>query len=301
MSRRLVIISPCRDEAEYFHFVFDSVVNQTCLPDRWIIVNDGSTDATPEILARLTAAYPWIEVVHRQRTGKRQLGPGVVAAFNAGLAQLGKDPYDVIAKLDCDLEFDPDCFSRIMALFDDPRIGIASATIYIRMKNKIVPVRHAKYHVPGAAKFYCRACFQAIGGLQSIYGWDILDETDARRLGWRTYSDPAASIISPRPEGAALGRWGVLKGRIGWGRCAYAIGSHPFFALARGIFRMFERPWILGGIMFLWGFFSGKFQSGLQRITNPDLIKYLRQEQMYRLFHGNRLPYPEDHHKQVKP
>jgi hypothetical protein len=296
MSRRLVIISPCRDEADYFPLVFESVVNQTRLPDRWIIVNDGSTDATPEILARLTGAYPWIEVVHRQRSGERQLGPGVVAAFYAGLAHLGDDPYDVIAKLDCDLEFEPDCFARILSLFDDPRMGIASATIYIRMENKVVPVRHAEYHIPGAAKFYRRACFEAIGGLQSVYGWDILDETDARRLGWRTYSDPALSIISPRPEGAALGGvCSILKGRIGWGRCAYAIGSHPLFALARGIFRMTERPWILGGIMFLWGFFSGKFQSGLQRVTNPELIRYLRHEQIYRLFHGNRLPSPENH------
>lgn len=289
---RLVIISPCRDEEKYIELVFTSVVNQTRLPDRWIIVNDGSTDATPEILARLTADYPWIEVVNRQPHGPRQLGPGVVAAFNAGLAHLGDDPYDVIAKLDCDLEFEPDCFAKIMAIFADPQVGIASATIYIKMDDKIVPVRHADYHIPGAAKFYRRACFQQIGGLQSISGWDILDETDARRLGWRTYSDPHLAIISPRPEGAATGGfWSILKGRIHWGRCAYAIGTHPLFALARGFFRMSERPWILGGIMFLWGFFSGKFQSGLQRTTNLDVIKYLRQEQLYRLFHGNRLPH----------
>ncbi|MFZ5451355.1 MAG: glycosyltransferase family 2 protein [Thermodesulfobacteriota bacterium] len=289
---RLVIISPCRDEEKYIELVFTSVVNQTRLPDRWIIVNDGSTDATPKILARLTRDYPWIEVVNRQPQGPRQLGPGVVAAFNAGLAHLGDDPYDVIAKLDCDLEFGPDCFAKIMAIFDDPQVGIASATIYIRMDDKIVPVRHAEYHIPGAAKFYRRACFQQIGGLQPLSGWDILDETDARRLGWRTYSDPHLAIISPRPEGAAQGGfWSILKGRIHWGRCAYAIGSHPLFALARGFFRMSERPWILGGIMFLWGFFSGKFQSGLQRTTNLDVVKYLRQEQLYRLFHGNRLPH----------
>ena len=96
-------------------FTLDSVVKQTYRPDLWIIVDDGSRDRTAEIVAGYTATHPWIRLVRRQREGGRQLGPGVVNAFNAGLAALGDEPFDVIAKLDCDLEFGAETFAAIMA------------------------------------------------------------------------------------------------------------------------------------------------------------------------------------------
>lgn len=287
MSQRLVIISPCRDEEKYLYLTLNSVINQTRRPDRWIIVDDGSADATPEILARHAAAHPWIEVVRREPQGQRQLGPGVVNAVRAGLAHLGDDPYDFIAKLDCDLEFTPNCLAAILAHFDDPRVGMASGTVYFRINAKLYPLRYARFHIPGAAKFYRRACFADIGGWQSIYGWDILDETDARRCGWKTISDPAITIITPRMEGETLG---LLKGRVIWGRGAYAIGGHPLFALARAVFRMTERPFLIGGLAFLWGFFSSYFHPGIKRTANQEFIRFLRHEQLYRIFHANRLP-----------
>ncbi|HKA56003.1 MAG TPA: hypothetical protein VKJ47_20315, partial [Candidatus Binatia bacterium] len=93
-----------------------------------------------------------------------------------------------------------------------------------------------------------------------------------------------------RLQGAALGAW---RGRVIWGRGAYAIGSHPLFALARGVYRMAERPWLVGGVAFLWGFFSGYVNPAIQRTPDRDLIRYLRREQLYRLLHANRLPLPE--------
>ena len=102
MTQRLVIISPCRDEEAFVRLALDSVVNQTRRPDLWIIVDDASRDRTPEILADYARRHPLIRIVRREHHGQRQLGPGVVDAFNAGLASLGDDPYDVIAKLDTD-------------------------------------------------------------------------------------------------------------------------------------------------------------------------------------------------------
>lgn len=287
MNLRLVVISPCRDEAQFVELTLRSVGTQTCQPDRWIIVDDGSSDATPDIVSRYAADHPWIELVHRQRGGPRQLGPGVVAAFNAGLAHLGHARFDVMAKLDCDLEFGPDCFAAILAHFNDARVGMASGTTSLKAGTQLVSERYTAYHVPGQAKFYRRACFEQIGGLQPIYGWDIIDETDARRHGWTTLSDPRIVMVHHRLQGAALG---TLQGRIIWGRGAYAIGSHPLFALARGLYRMAERPWAIGGLAFLWGFFSGYFHPEVQRTPDSDLIRYLRREQFYRLLHVNRLP-----------
>jgi len=287
MSLRLVVISPCRDEARFVELTLRSVIGQTRRPDRWIIVDDGSRDATPEIVARFAADHDWIELVRRERGGHRQLGPGVVAAFNAGLAHLGDDPYDVISKLDCDLEFGSDCFARILDHFSDSRVGMASGTTWLKVEDKLVSERHAPYFVPGQAKFYRRACFKDLGGLQPVYGWDILDQTDARRHGWLTLHDPDIPLIHHRLQGSSFG---PVKGKIIWGWGAYAIGTHPLFAVSRGIYRMAERPWLIGGLAFLWGFFMSYFRPKVERTRNEELVRYLRREQIYRMLHMNRLP-----------
>jgi poly-beta-1,6-N-acetyl-D-glucosamine synthase len=287
MTRRLVIISPCRDEERFVRFTLDSVVNQTYRPDLWLIVDDGSRDRTAEIVAGYTAAHPWIRLVRRRREGGRQLGPGVVNAFNAGLAALGDEPFDVIAKLDCDLEFGAETFAAIMAAFDNPKVGMASGTTLLLLGGKLVSERYTSYHVPGQAKFYRKTCFRDIGGLQCVYGWDIIDETDARRHGWLTLSEPQIILIHHRLQGSSFRGF---RGRIIWGQGAYAIGSHPLFALARGIYRLAEHPWLVGGLAFIWGFFTSYFNPDIQRLNDPGLIRYLRREQLYRLMHGNRLP-----------
>lgn len=293
MIERLVVISPCRNEEQYIELTLRSVAKQTRRPDRWLIVDDCSTDSSAEIVERYAAEHPWIELVRRRRTGGRELGPGVVSAFNAGLERLGGEPYDVIAKLDCDLAFEPDVFAAILAHFDNDRVGMASGSTWLVVGNKLVFERYQSFHVPGQAKFYRRDCFEAIGGLQPIYGWDILDETEARRHGWVTLSDPNITFKHFRLQGVSFG---VLRGRAIWGQGAYAIGSHPLFALGRAIFRMAEWPWIVGGLAFMWGFLSSHFKKSTKRNANRESIRYLRREQLYRLFHGNRLP-PKGHRR----
>lgn len=287
MSLRLVVISPCRDESRFVELTLRSVTGQSKRPDRWVVVNDGSTDATPEIVAGYAAGHPWIEMVTREDRGGRQLGPGVVAAFNEGFKHLGDDPFDVIAKLDCDMEFGPDCFERILRHFEDPRVGMASGTTYLKVGEKLVSERHAPYYVPGQAKFYRRQCFQDIGGLQPLYGWDILDQADSRRHGWKTLHDPEIRLVHHRLQGATFG---PVRGRILWGYGAYATGTHPLFAFWRGVYRMAERPWLIGGLAFLWGFLSNYVSPRVARTENVELIRYLRKEQIFRLFHMNRLP-----------
>ncbi len=287
MAYRLVIISPCRDEARFLEGMIASVARQTQLPDLWLVVDDGSQDRTPEILAQAARRYPWLRYVRRERPGGRQLGPAVVAAFNYGLDQLGDYDYEVLAKLDCDLEFGPETFAAILRHIDDHRVVMASGVVYYRRNGRPVPELYAPYHVPGSTKFYRRECFQAIGGLRPLYGWDILDETMARYHGWRTLSDPRIIIWHHRIQGSGLG---LLRGRMVWGWGAYASGSHPLFALARGIFRLAEWPWIIGGLAFLWGFLSAHWRPEIQRLEDAAVIRYLRWEQLYRLRHGNRLP-----------
>jgi glycosyltransferase involved in cell wall biosynthesis len=281
------VITPCKDESAFIERTLESMASQTSVPARWVIVDDGSRDATPEIVARRAVDHPWMELLRKPGGGPRQLGPGVVSAFRFGLDALGDDPFDVVAKLDADLEFGPQTLERILSHFEDPRVGMASGTTFLRTDDGLVSERHAPYFVPGQAKFYRRACFEEIGGLQPVYGWDIIDQIDARRHGWVTLHDPDVTLIHHRLQGSAFG---PVKGRIIWGWGAYAIGSHPLFALGRGLYRMMERPRLIGGLAFLWGFFSAYRNPNIRRIEDPGLIRHVRKEQVYRLLHGNRLP-----------
>ena len=284
---RLVIISPSRDESNYIGATLHSMANQIRPPDRWVIVDDGSTDRTGEIVSRYAEKHPWMELVRRHRSGKRRLGPGVVEAFDFGLDALGDDYWDIIAKLDCDIEFEPDFIQKILARFENPRVGMVGGTGFMKIGSRLIRERWADFHVPGMTKFYRRPCFEQIGGLQPLYGWDILDETDARRHGWITLSDPRIVFIHHRVQSSALGS---VRGRKTWGWGAYAVGSHPVFAVIRGFYRMLEPPWIMGGFAFLFGFFASYFDPRINRTTDKDLIRYLRREQIHRILHGNRLP-----------
>ncbi len=290
MIGRFVVVSPCRNEERFIELTLNSVVRQTRRPDRWIIVDDGSSDASLRIVERYAAEHPWIELLRLPDKGKRPPGAHEAVAFNDGIKHLGDDPYEVIAKLDTDLEFGSQAFAEALAHFDDERVGLAGGITYLVEGDKLVSERPSPSHVPGQAKFYRRACFEDIGGVQPVLGWDILDETDARRRGWRTVGDREIVFKTFRLQGA---RTGAVHGRYIYGLGAYAIGTHPLFAVARGIFRMTERPWIVGGLGFIWGFFAGYFHPAVKRIGNVELIRHLRREQLYRLFHGNRLP-PEE-------
>lgn len=284
---RLLIVTPCRDEEEYIGGTLASLVAQTRRPDRWIVVDDGSTDRTPEIVAEYAARHPWIELVRVERGDGRELGAPVVRAFERGLEHAGEDPWDVVAKLDADLELPPDAVERIMRLFDDPVVGAAGPAIHLVTDDGLEFERYPSYFVPGQAKFYRRACYDDIGGFTPTIGWDYVDVIDARRHGWKTLSDLGVIFRHYRLMGGAHG---ALRSRFRWGHATYIIGSHPLFALAKALFRMRDRPRVLGGLAILAGFLSAYLHPGIRRIDDPALIRYVRREQLHRLFHRNRLP-----------
>lgn len=285
---RLIVISPCHNEAELLPATIASMIAQTARPARWIIVDDASTDNTPAIIAAAAHEHPWIEGIRREQGGERSLGPRVVHTFNAGLAVIGDDPWDLVSKMDCDLTFPPDLFARMLALFADEKLGITGPALDLEVGGKkIGEERYTTYHVGGPLKIYRRACFEAMGGLHAYHGWDILDVTLARYHGWAVRHDPAIRAVHHRIQGAA---GGALKGRAVWGQGSYAIGSHPLFAIVRGLYRMSEPPKIIGGFAFIWGFFSSYFKKSIRRYPDRKLRRFLRREQLHRIFHGNRLP-----------
>ena len=290
---RLLIVSPVRNEAAYLQRTIDTMVAQTVRPMVWLIVDDGSTDATPEIAAQAAAQHEWIRLYRRRDRGARKVGGGVVEAFDDGLAQFNLDDFDYVCKLDGDLELPPRYFELLYERFDaDPRLGTASGKSFVRVGERLVPERTGDDFSQGQTKLYRVACFRAIGGFVREVMWDGIDCHRCRMLGWQaaSFGDPELRFIHLRPMGSSFRN--IYRGRIRWGRGQYFMGTHPLYALAIGAYRMFERPWIAGGVLILAGYLSG-YLRGLPRYEDGEFRRYLRQWQLARLRLARRPESPQ--------
>lgn len=276
-----VVISPVRDEAAHLRFTLESMVAQTVLPLEWIIVNDGSTDGTAEIIEEYASRYPWIRAVHRNNRGFRKSGGGVVEAFNDGYAAITRDDWEFIVKLDGDLSFEPAYFEKCLAIFaGQERLGIGGGVICY-VENDVKQIESCpSFHVRGATKIYRRACWEAIGGFWPAPGWDTVDEVKANMLGWTTRSFPELHLHHHRYTGAADGVWGGL---VKNGRANYICGYHPIFMLAKCFSRLTRRPYVIGSLALLYGFMSGYFK-GLPKVTDRQTVGFLRRQQLGRLW-----------------
>lgn len=277
---RFLIITPVRDEAAHIESTIKSMLDQTIKPVEWIIVNDGSTDATGNIIDRYASEISWIKTVHRADRGFRKSGAGVVEAFYEGLNIAGTTDWNFLVKLDGDLTFTKDYFEQIYDRFcKEPRLGVGGGTIYSADKGTIKREKGPQFHVRGATKVYRRACWEAIQGLHVVPGWDALDEIKANQLGWKTQTFLDLQIIQQRPTGTAESWW---KDRVKNGRAYYVAGYHPIFFIAKFFFRATKRPYVLGAVAMTYGFLSG-YLNGVERVKDPSLIRYIRREQIRRL------------------
>ena len=282
-GRRFAVISPVRDEAKYLQKTIDSMVAQTVLPSKWVIVDDGSRDETGAIARRAAEQHPWIEVVHRADRGRRAVGPGVIEAFYGGYARLDGLDYDYIAKMDGDLSFGPMYFERLLSLFEtDPRLGSASGKCFCPHGNRLVEERIHDEMVLGGLKFYRRECFDQIGGLVREVMWDGIDFHRARMCGWRTRSFRNADlrIIHHRQMGSS--QRSIIHGRLRWGFGQYFMGTHPLFILAIGLYRMGERPFAIGGLCIILGYVSAWLRRA-PRYEDPEFRRELHKWQLRRL------------------
>lgn len=280
MSKRYLLISPCRDEAAYLQRTIDSVARQTVPPKKWVIVDDGSTDATPQILEQAARAHDFIQVVRRDDRGKRSVGPGVVDAFYSGLDAVDLDDYDFVCKLDVDLEFQPRYFERLMEHFEaDPVLGNLSGKLFLQYGTRLVEERLRDDNAIGPAKFYRVACFKDIGGFVRQVSWDGIDGHMCRLKGWvpRAVDEDELRIIHLRRMGSSeISFW---EGRKRWGRGKYFMGSRWYYVAAVAFYRMFERPYVVSGI----GIMAGYIKATLQRQPRFDDPEYLRFFRRYEL------------------
>jgi glycosyltransferase involved in cell wall biosynthesis len=281
-----VIIMPAHNEAEFIGRTLDSLVAQTERPDRLIVVDDGSTDATAAIVRGFAAAHDWIRLVQGPKHETRRYK--VVEVFNRGYDSVRSEDFTYVSKIDADLVFPPNYFQRLFAVMDaDPGIGAGSGIMdEVASEKHRIRRRMPENHVPGPLKTIRKSVFDEMGGFVPTLGWDIIDLVKIRALGYRTINLPDLLVLHLRLMASATG---VLRGNVRQGHGAYVIGTHPLFAIGRSAYRMFERPYVLAGLALGYGYFKSWF-AGAPQIEDQALIRALRQEQMYRLFHLNRLP-----------
>jgi hypothetical protein len=289
-QRRYLLISPCRDEAKFMRRTLDSVAAQSVLPTLWIVVDDGSTDETPAILAEYAQRLPWLRVVHKEDRGKRAVGPGVIEAFYQGLSTVKVEDFDYVCKLDMDLDLPPRYFETLIERMErEPRLGTTSGKPYFTNSRGQIEAEVCGDEMSvGMTKFYRVGCFQEIGGFVRQVMWDGIDCHRARMLGWLAESvdEPALRFMHLRPQGASQGK-GIWTGRVRAGFGQYFMGTSPLYYLVVALSRLPKHPRITGTVAMLWGYTSSKLK-GAPRYDDPEFRGFLRRYQHACLRMGKR-------------
>jgi len=276
-----VLITPARNEAQFLELVLKSVVAQTVRPLRWIIVSDGSTDGTNELVQKYAADHPWIELVRMPERKERHFA-GKVLAFNVGWERVKALPYEIICNLDADISFDADYFEFLLSKFaENPRLGV-NGTPFTEGKGTYDFRFTSIEHVSGACQLFRRECFDVIGGYTPIKGGgvDLVAVVTARMRGWQTRSFPEKVCFHHRKMGSGMNRG--LKLPFKWGQSDYRLGSHPVWQLFRCCYQMSRPPYIVGGLICLSGYGFSLITRRPKAVT-PEFSRFRGQEQMARL------------------
>lgn len=297
-SRRYLIVSPCRDEEQYMRQTLDGIVAQTVRPAVWVIVDDGSTDRSPQILAEYAAKHPFIKVVRRRDRGKRAVGPGVIDAFYAGLDTVNLDDFEFLCKLDLDLELPPKYFERVLDQMEaDPNLANFSGKPYLREEDgRLTSERLGDENAVGQIKLYRTTAFQEIGGFVREVSWDGIDGHMCRMKGWIARSEDRQELrfIHLRQMGSS--QHSIWVGRLRWGFGKYYMGSAPYYVAAVAFYRMFEKPYLVGGWGILWGYLKAMF-GGAPRFENREFRRFLRRFELQSLLFGKRRAADRYHQK----
>jgi len=285
-SRRYCLITPCRDEAQFARRTIEAVLNQTVPPTLWIIVDDGSKDQTPQILAEYAAKVPWIKIITRTDRGDRKLGGGVIDAFYTGYDTINPADFDYVCKFDLDLDIPPAYFEGLLRRMEaEPRIGTASGKPYMELSGRQVAEVCGDENSVGMIKFYRTTCFTQIGGFVRELMWDGIDCHRCRMLGWIAISwdDPDLRFIHLRPMGTSHKNW--WTGRVRHGVGQWFMGTSPAYLVSSAAFRLVKPPVVLGSVAMIWGYIRSGV-SGRPRYGDKAFRQFLRRYQWACLFRG---------------
>lgn len=277
-----VLITPAKNEENYIEKTIQSVISQTLLPQKWIIVNNGSTDKTEEIVNRYTAKYKFIELVHFNENTKRNFA-AKIGSFNAGYQRLKYTHYDFLGNLDADISFSKNYYEEILKKFmQNLRLGIGGGIIIdFNDKNKRRP-NYSRNNVGCAIQMFRRECFENIGGYLplKIGGEDAAAEVLALMNQWEVQAFPELEVFHHREMGT--GNWNIWVARFYRGVEHYSLGYHPLFFIFKSFSRFWEKPWLLGSLLMLTGYLSSCI-SQEKRIVSNEFVDFLRKKQLKRM------------------
>jgi glycosyltransferase involved in cell wall biosynthesis len=278
---KYVLITPARNEEAFIEKTIQSVIAQTILPKKWIIVSDGSTDRTDNIVGHYTEKYPWIELVRMPEHRDRQFA-AKVHCFNAGYSRLQELDYEIIGNLDADISFEEDYFEFLLEKFAMmPGLGVAGTPFVENDHHYDYRITNIE-HVSGACQLFKKECFEDIGGYVPIKagGIDWIAVTTARMKGWETRTFTTKTCRHHRKIGT--GNSGGLMARFRHGQKDYFLGGHPLWQIFRVFYQMKSRPYVIGGMLLLSGYVWAAV-SRVQRPISEELMRFHRGEQMKRL------------------
>jgi biofilm PGA synthesis N-glycosyltransferase PgaC len=280
-SLKYVLITPARNEEAFIEKTIQSIISQTILPGKWVIVSDGSTDRTDEIIKKYVTYHDWIKLLQIPNHTDRHFA-AKVQAFNVAYEKLKNVKYDIIGNLDADISFEEDYFEFLLGKFvENPELGVAGTPF-------VEGTSHYDYrftnieHVSGACQLFRRECFEEIGGYVPIKsgGIDWTAVTTARMRGWETRTFTEKTCFHHRKIGT--GNSNLLGSWFRHGCKDYYLGGHPLWQAFRSIYQMKHKPYVLGGGLLFFGY-TWAFLNRVERPVSKELMQFHRNEQMQRL------------------
>jgi glycosyltransferase involved in cell wall biosynthesis len=292
MQHKYVIVTPAHNEADYLRPTIESVLRQTVLPGRWVIVDDGSTDETPALLESFAREYGLLQYHRRPREETQSYFASNVYAIREGVRQVEALDYEFLAVLDADITLPLDYYEQVLSRFDaDPALGVASGIYENLVNGRLQKVMNDRRSTPKAIQVFRRSCFEQIGGYVPLKhgGEDTCACIMARMHGWKAWSFPELKVIHRRPTGLGHAK-SLWRARFLLGLQEYDLGSHPLFVLTKYLRRcLIEKPYLTGGTATLLGFLYGSAR-GEKRPISEEVVRFARREQLARVLSLNRIP-----------
>lgn len=277
------LITPARNEAKYIEPTIQSVVKQTARPVKWVIVSDGSTDGTDDIVREYAAEHSWIELMRMPERAERHFA-GKVIGIRAGYDRLKDLRFDAIGILDADVTFDETFFSFLLSkMAEEPRLGLVGSAFRDVGSDEAYDYRFVNIeHVSGPVQLFRRSCYDEIGGYVAIKmgGIDHIANLMCRMAGWKTRTFPEKIYLNMREMGTA--DRGVLGARFAYGKKDYTVGNHPLWEVCRTLYQMTKRPRLIGGASLGLGYLWCLIRN-VKRPIPPEVVAFQRHEQMERL------------------
>ena len=279
-----VLITSAYNEEKYITATIDSILKQNIIPDKWIIVSDGSTDSTDQIIQKYSFRHSFIKYIRLEKEKQRVGFASKVHALNIAVKLIGGTSYEFLGNLDADITFESNnYFQKLIDRFHvDPKLGISGGTVFefdgYKYKKRSINNIDS---VAGAIQFFRKKCLEDIGGFLPIDvgGEDWIAEITARLKGWKVSSDPEL-IVYHHKKGNEV-RGGVKEG-IREGKMDYLVGSHPLFEILKCAKRIKQKPYFVRAVIRVITYYFLTI-IGRERFVSKEIMEQLRKEQKVRM------------------